>query len=207
MAEVSAKSGSTNQPIRFQVPTKQIPSWYGFIRRGFRSLAPSGQTVRHILCGHFGVDPEYLDNRVQTLFINGQPVDDVDRTVVAPGDELSLSAAMPGLAGASLRKGGHLAAFRDSISYVPHSPDKPSEESWITIKLFNFVSVELGPLFLEHGLQVRGQDLVDFLRQNQLSLTDSQTKVSCGQQALTLGELSDCIPSQAEWVDIQVTAA
>ena len=207
MAQDQVESSDRQQPIRFQVPADRIPDWYAFIRRGFRMLTPTGQTVRQVLCNYFGVDPDYLDQRVQTLFINGQPVDDVDQTLVTPGDDLSLSAAMPGLAGASLRKGGHLAAFRDSISYHAQAADQDSSECWITIKLFNFVSVELGPLFLGQGLLVSRRELLEFLQNNRLSLIESGTKVSRGSQSLTIEELSGCLPSEKEWVYIQVTAA
>jgi hypothetical protein len=207
MAEDQTKSTTDQQPIRFQVPAGRLPAWYVFMRRGFRMAAPAGRTVREILCGQVGVPSDYLDNRVQTLFINGQPVDDVDRTVMAPGDELSLSAAMPGLAGASLRKGGHLAAFRDSISYRPQVSDSNAPECLITIKLFNFVAVELGPLFLNQGLLVPRRDLLEFLGDNRLSLVESGIKITRGHQPLTLGELTEYLSANGDWVDIQVSAA
>src|SRR5665647_491591 len=52
-----------------------------------------------------GFDAEYIENTVQTIFINGVAVDSLDRSLPA-GSTLALSAAMPGLAGAIFRRQG-----------------------------------------------------------------------------------------------------
>ena len=62
--------------------------------------------LKELLCDQIGLPAEYVENRVQAVFLNGKPVDDVDTAQVAANDTIALSAAMPGLLGAVLRKGG-----------------------------------------------------------------------------------------------------
>jgi len=90
------------------------------------------------LCGHFKVEENYLEDRVKTIFLDGKPVDDVEKAMANNGSVLVFSAAMLGLVGATFRRGGALAAFRSGITYQQEDsiPDS-SEEALILIKLFN----------------------------------------------------------------------
>ena len=128
-------------------------------------VARVGCGIQSLLCDQFGLRPDYLSNRIHTLFLNGKPVDNVATAVVREGDRLALSAAMPGLVGATLRKGGCLASFRGSISHqeiIDTSQD--CHNGIITVKLFNLLLVELGPLFLQRGVWVKRRDLLLFMK-------------------------------------------
>jgi hypothetical protein len=133
--------------------------------QGFIINTRTGISVRELLCRQIGVDDDYLDRRIQTIFLNGKVVDDVDTAVIGNGAVLALSAAMPGLAGATLRRGGVYAAMRKEISHHNKtSNDSPGNGS-VTIKLFNFVALELGPIFLEQGIRINGTQM-NFFFQN-----------------------------------------
>ena len=73
---------------------------------------------------------------------------------------------MPGLVGATFRKGGALADFRKDISYV-NSPANPQdgshEETLITLKLFNLVARELGPHLLTQGVWIDDRSLMQLI--------------------------------------------
>ena len=112
-----------------------------------------------MLCGQCGVPEHYLDHRIQTVFLNGKAVDNVDDSIVSDGAALALSAAMPGLAGATLRKGGRYAAMRRQISHRSAASCAAGGEGLVVIKLFNMILRELGPRFLSLGIRVRGEDL------------------------------------------------
>ena len=114
-----------------------------------------------------GIAEDYLENRVQTLFLNGKPVDDVDAMKVSDGSTLALSAAMPGLAGATLRKGGKYAAFRQQISLGSDSPVPVLRKGRMILKLFNQVTEEQGPAVLTKGIGISGGDLLDVIRKAQ----------------------------------------
>ncbi len=112
------------------------------------------------------IEQEYLDNRIQTIFLNGKPVDDVNSAIVRDGSSISLSAAMPGLAGATMRRGGTLASMRSGISYVPAETGFDSFEGKVTIKFFNLISKELGPEFLNRGIIIEGKTFSGFIVTN-----------------------------------------
>lgn len=56
--------------------------------------------------GVLGLPHFYVEERIQTLLLNGLAVDDPDTAVLESGARLALSAAMPGVLGATLRRGG-----------------------------------------------------------------------------------------------------
>ena len=72
--------------------------------------------------------------------------------IVKDGATLALSGAMPGLIGATMRRGGVLASFRSGISYDPRGNTRSGGNGRITLKLFNLLIDELGPRFLSRGI-------------------------------------------------------
>jgi hypothetical protein len=121
-----------------------------------------GSSIKLLLCRQLGLIPKYLEKRIQTIFLDGKPVDDVDSVTVKSGSILALSASLPGLAGATLRKGGYYAPMRSQTSFSEPTHWGPPNEGMIALKLFNLVLRELGPTFLKKGVWVSGEDLLNF---------------------------------------------
>lgn len=118
-------------------------------------------TVKAFLCG-LGVDPDYCDQRLQTVFVNNHPVDDLATATLRSGDTLALSAAMPGLAGSILRRGGFFHTLRHDISHKAGAEAETTTDDAmgaVTVKCFNDVARELGPLLLRTGCRVSLEDL------------------------------------------------
>ncbi len=103
--------------VSLTIDTSLIPAFSQLLQNGFWLKGDVECSVKSFLCEQFGIEPEYLEKRIQTIFLDGQPVDDVKTAILRDGATLSLSAAMPGLAGAVMRKGGFYARMRDQISY------------------------------------------------------------------------------------------
>ena len=163
---------SANAPdCRIQITLKEDSRlnvlFNGVFRQGVRVEIRAGSSIRQVVVDQLGIAEDYLENRVQTLFLNGKPVDDVDAMKVSDGSILALSAAMPGLAGATLRKGGKYAAFRQQISLGCDSPVLALRKGRITLKLFNQVAEEQGPALLRTGIEVSGGELLDVIRKAQ----------------------------------------
>ena len=129
-----------------------------------RIRARLGCTVRELLTGQLGIDSAYLDERIQTILLNGQVVDDPGAAWVPAGATLALSAAMPGIAGAMLRKNSRYAPMRSQLSHSRPAGDSAAVEGDIVLKLFNLLQPELGPRFLRRGIQIPGRALCDLLR-------------------------------------------
>jgi len=124
---------------------------------------PAGTTVQGLLRSVVGLSPEYVGERVATVFLDGKPVDDLQSAVLMPGSVLALSAAMPGLVGGTMRRGGPLASMRSGVSYRPAAGDGDGRPVVIRVKVFNLLVEELGPPLLERGILVTSDRLAAFL--------------------------------------------
>jgi len=141
-----------------------IPRFFQLLQKGFIVKAHVGCSIKTLLCEQLDLSPDYLEERIQTIFLDGKPVDDVNIATVKQGSTLALSAALPGLVGAMLRKGGYYAPMRDQISYREVTTSEPLQEGIIFLKLFNLTLKELGPTFLKRGVWINGEDLSDFFK-------------------------------------------
>jgi len=105
-----------------------------------------------------GLDPVYIRDRLRTIFVNGQPVDDIAHTMLAPGDELALSVAMPGLVGICMRLDSPFKSFRGDITHgrAASRSHLGAQAGTVTVKLFNFIAREIGPGLLARGVAVSG---------------------------------------------------
>ncbi len=146
--------------LTFVLQPDHLAVFFPLLQQGVRVEARVGCDIQSLLCDQFEMAPDYLTDRVTTIFLNGKPVDDVATAVVTDGATLALSAAMPGLVGATLRKAGYLASFRDTISHREEGASAVAcRDGYITLKLFNMLLPEMGPRYLAHGVWTRGREL------------------------------------------------
>jgi hypothetical protein len=154
----------TTHRLTLTVDPGAISRFLPLLGQGFTVKRAAGASVEEFLCRGCGIAGDYLRERVQTVFLNGKAIDDLAAAVVGDGSTIALSAAMPGLAGAVLRKGGAYAAMRRQISHADPGGSRAGGPVSVSIKLFNLVARELGPGFLEQGVLIRAADLQDFFR-------------------------------------------
>lgn len=143
--------------------------FYPFLMAGFQVPVRVGCSVRELLCDQFGIDNGYVVGRITTVFQNGKAIDDLDAAIVRDGASLTLSAAMPGLVGATMRSGGFYAAMRGSITHRETGEECGHGRGAIRMKLFNLLLAELGPAFLQRGIGVDAAELAEFLAQRPAS--------------------------------------
>lgn len=157
---------SKPQHLRIAVKTRQIAFFFRFIESGFRLRVKTGLSIRELFCDQLGVSRDYYDDRIQTVFLDSKPVDNDATALVYDGARIALAAAMPGLVGATFRKGGQYAYFRGTISHSETGNSSVKGEGEIVVKLFNMVAKELGPAFLKKGIIIEGKRFRDFVRRN-----------------------------------------
>jgi hypothetical protein len=157
-------NAETTLRLTLTVAAGAISRFLPLLGQGFTVKRPAGASVEDFLCRACGIAPDYLRDRVQTVFLNGKAIDDLAAAVVSDGSTIALSAAMPGLAGAVLRKGGAYAAMHRQISRSSPGESHARGPVSVSIKLFNLVARELGPGFLEQGVLIDGADLQDYFR-------------------------------------------
>jgi hypothetical protein len=132
------------------------------LQRGVMVRALVSCTVKGFLSEQIGLSPDAID-RIQSIILDGSPVDDLDSAIIKDGSSLALSAAMPGLVGATLRRGGAYSSLRSSITHRETAALGVSGDGLVQIKLFNLLMNELGYDFLRKGIFVSSYDLKEFL--------------------------------------------
>ena len=138
-----------------------ISFFKGIFAYGIVFYIQTGNSLLDVLCRQIGIEKSYLDQRVQTIFLNNKVVDDLVAETVADGAVIALSAAMPGLFGAVVRRDGLLAPMR--TAYTPSNPVEAKHDGHVTLKLFNLIASELGPRLLEKGVYMKNKDFVDYV--------------------------------------------
>lgn len=133
------------------------------LQQGFGVRARVGCSIQELLCEQFGLDATYLKQRITTIFLNGKAIDDLETSRVHDGATLALSAAMPGLVGATMRRGGFYAAMRGAMTYNEAAQEAEEKFGIVRIKLFNLLLAELGPGFLRQGMVLPADELAALL--------------------------------------------
>lgn len=167
-----------------------VPYLLPILQKGFTVETTIGCSIRTLLCQHLGMKEEYLEERIQTLFLDGNPVDDMDGAIVRDGSVLALSAAMPGLLGAILRKGGHYASMRSQISYREDARPVSPRKGRVVIKLFNLLIRELGVHFVKRGITINGEDLLKLFRKHGEEIREKLMAISINGQKSDFEKLS-----------------
>lgn len=143
-------------PIILTVPIERArPSDLdALFQRGVVVSIPGPRSVSDFLAVDLGIDPAYIRDTIATVFVDSMVVDDLDRATLHPGSTLTLSAAMPGLVGATLRRSSYYSAMRTEVSWhegpTGGRDDEPSPT--IRVKLFNLVIPGVGPAILRRGI-------------------------------------------------------
>ncbi len=145
--------------LNMTVESEMVPRFFSLFQKGVLIRGKIGSSVFSFLSNECGISRDYIEERIQTLFLDGKVVDDLHTSKIEDGSVLSLSAAMPGLLGATLRKGGYYSVFRSHISTHERGVSLQAGEATIKLKLFNLVLKELGPGLLREGTEVQKQDL------------------------------------------------
>ncbi len=163
--------------INIAIEISGVPAFFQMLATGFHIKVRSGSSVRELLCSQIGLSEDYVEKRIQTVFLNGKAVDDIKTAIVPYGATLALSAAMPGLVGATFRRGGHYAVMRSQISHQEDKAFSKKEDEGFTLKLFNLVAKEIGPELLRQGLWVTGKKFQETILQQPDSFFDAISEI------------------------------
>jgi hypothetical protein len=181
--------------VQITFKTLRIKPFMPLLQTGFHlPIPPAHRSVQTFLCEACGLDPSVVQERIQTLFLNGNPVDDREAATLRHGDTLALSAAMPGLVGATMRSGGVLACFRNTLSHRVRDTAAMDQAGLLKIKLFNLLIREMGPWFLSRGIWVSGPDM----QQTLAGLSDADWR-NCREAVLDQHPMDPDLLRQMQW--------
>jgi len=161
---MSSNPNKNTTTLNITVEEDQVSAFFPLLALGFTVKSKVGVSVQELLCRQLGLSADYLDNRLQTIFLDGKAVDNVKTAVIRQDSALALSAAMPGLAGVTLRRGGAYATMRQKITHKKNAKNEIVQDGSIVLKLFNLVARDIGPMFLIQGIWISGKNLQDFFR-------------------------------------------
>lgn len=201
-AEALKKASSVH--FSLGVETRLLPFFFQLLGDGFKMIVPTNCSVKELLCSHLNIQEDYLENRIQTIILNGKAVDNVNSATVEEGSTLALSGAMPGLVGAILRRGGVLAPMRRQISHNQTESEAKHQTGEINLKLFNLVVKELGPAFLQKGVWIKGNRLQEFIFQYADELMQGCNALKLDGNSLKIAQLSQ-IDLSNKSVFLQIT--
>jgi hypothetical protein len=149
--------------LRLLLPRAAAGGFSSLLQGGVDLEVPAGTTVQGLLAEVIGLSAEFIADRVSTVFLDGEPVDDLSTAVPGQGSVLALSAAMPGLVGGTMRRGSPLASMRSSVSHRPDEGEAGGEPAVVRVKVFNLLLMELGVPLLEKGVLLSAARLHSFL--------------------------------------------
>lgn len=159
----SGKDAILPTHISLVMDKERLGDFFPIMQRGFLVLAWLPCTVGNLLHEQFGIDSAYVSDRITTIFLDGKAIDDPDEALVSDHSTIALSAAMPGVVGASMSRGSFYAAMRDAVTYTEREIPTESFTGVVRIKIFNLLLTELGPGFLKRGIIMTPSDLSDFI--------------------------------------------
>lgn len=165
--------------LEIDIPERLLPLMRLLLSFGICCEAQNGASVNGFLQEALGVDADYIENRVQTLFVDGRAVDAPDETRIHEPCTIALSAAMPGLFGAAFRKQGVFRALRRQYDENHGPADNPASGRKIpvTVKCFNQVAADLGEGLLARGVSMRIWDFGKFWKRQQFVVEKQSRQV------------------------------
>ena len=141
----------------------QVRKWLSLLWRGVSVEVMVGGSVEELLVGQLGIDNEFVEERIRTVFLDGHPVDDLGGAIVGEGSQVALSGALPGMIGLAMRRQSPVAHMREGITCQTSGEKMKRQKGWITLKLFNDIAESRGPMILARGFRIEAELLKSFL--------------------------------------------
>jgi hypothetical protein len=175
------------------------------LQAGFLIRSEIGVSVSSFLKDHLGLSPRYIEERINTVFLNGKPVDDIETAIVEEGATLALSSAMPGLVGATMRRKGFYASLRSAISYDDKAGASTVKNGIIRLKLFNLLMADLGVPLLKKGIFIRLDDFCNFLARRPRPFHEAVEEATLDGRPINPTSIDGAdLRAVAEWVEVRV---
>ncbi len=171
---------AATRTLLVKAPAEALEALTPLAREGFGVDITAGCSLRATLADDLGLGRECVEKRIQTVFLDGSPVDDIDTDFARPGSVLALAGALPGVAGIAMQRGSRIGVYREGITHQTHpvwqdgAVAETPRRLRVTLKLFNTVAVECLAQVLSHGVEVRGGRLAELLDERPEALAQAE---------------------------------
>jgi len=163
-----------------------------------------GKPLSDLLYNQFHIPFEYVRLEIKVIFLESSPVDNLETAIIKDGATLALSAAMPGLVGAAMRRDGELNWMRSGISYQESETEHREEPGLLKIKLFNKVMADLGESFLRRGVYLQSTYLSDFLARFTPEFWNEGITIMKNGEAISSEELINFAKDRTQWLRLLI---
>lgn len=194
---MSADNIESYPRIAFDVDGPLVSHFFLLLQQGVTISARTGCSVASFLSEEIGADSQTIE-KIQSVILDGSAVDDLQSAVIKDGSVLALSAAMPGLVGATLRRGGTYSSFRSAITYHETEKECVKGEGLVQIKVFNLLMAELGPSLLQRGVVIKSEDFIRFAAGRSQDFWQGCRRITLDGKPMDAGELQDKASLSAE---------
>ncbi|KAB2888775.1 MAG: hypothetical protein F9K32_15165 [Desulfobulbaceae bacterium] len=191
---------SESPVLDFTAPDGSASLFATVFQGGVSMPVPPGTTLGSFLDSLPGFTMDYVADAVQTIFLDGTAIDDLQTPIDGDNPVLALSAAMPGLAGAILRRNSFHAALRTATT-VHHAEHHGPVT--LTLKLFNSIARDRGPALLAGGVRIEARRLLDFFATHPTLLADGYRFRWQG-ESIAAAELPGLLARQAGTVQLRL---
>ena len=185
-----------NKPDKLimRVSENGIGDFINLLQSGVEVEATTKDSVLDTIERLEGFSTEYIEEEVQTIFLDGTPVDDITVPLSAENKVIALSAAMPGLSGAIYRRNSIHASLR-SVQQSARNSDERGVPVKLSLKLFNAIARDRGPGILRQGFTLKGSKLISFLNSREW-LTSKIHAVSFNGENVQSADLPEMLPAE-----------
>lgn len=166
-----------------KVNPDSIERFTTLLQSGVEMQAKAGEELGAFLARQPGFTMAYILDRVQTIFLNGNAIDDLHTPLTTKVAVIAISAAMPGLAGAIFRKNSLHAALRTVPE--PKKDNKAIDEIQVHLKLFNMIAKECGVALFQNSVIMESRLIASFFNDRPTLLSEIYS-VTCGEKDVTI---------------------
>jgi len=173
--------------LNFKLPFFQI------LQGGFTVKCPKGMSIKAFLLDLMGLDEQYIAEKINTIFLDGKCVDDINAAFIKDQAILALSSAMPGLAGAIMKRDGPLKTMREGITYKKEEIYPANSWCECSVKLFNLLIEDLGDVFLRFGIYIKAREDSGLLMMRPLDVWQKHTMITINGKRINPETLIECL--------------
>lgn len=181
--------------IELIVKTEALPRFTTLLQSGIYVALDQGTSIGEFLFALPGFSKEYVNESVQTIFLNGLPADNLQQQLFGKEAVIAISAAMPGLAGAIFRKDGVHASLRTTTVAKLSSQDALETPISIRLKLFNMIAMDRGEELLNNACIITAKSLSAFLNYRP-PLCDAIQETALNGEIIDINPLRDLLPAE-----------
>lgn len=178
--------------ISLRVQPESLHLFTTLLQSGIELKTSTATELGTFLCQLPGFTLEYITSKVETIFLDGFPVDDLTQPFTGENAVLALSAAMPGLAGAIFRRNSIHSTLRTQTKSPAHV-ETSQKNTTVTLKLFNSIAKERGETLLATGITLKASKVLSFLKRRP-EICDNITEINVNNEVVNLTTLLEQLP-------------